>query len=196
MDRANLGEGSGLLLRNYHKKYGADATLIFLGKLFRLGTETLSRFGFSTAISDTDLPENARQKIEETLQKAEKEVEDLINLYHNNKLETFPGKTLRETLELKILEVLNKARNQAGKLVAMHSNLNSHTKIMADSGARGNLLNLAQMAACVGQQAMRGKRIEKGYKERTLSCFKKGDLSPDIIDLIEKLDDFRFMAPD
>jgi DNA-directed RNA polymerase subunit A' len=34
------------------------------------------------------------------------------------------------------------------------------------------------MAACVGQQAMRGKRIEKGYSGRTLSCFKKGDLSP------------------
>jgi len=51
--------------------------------------------------------------------------------------------------------------------------------IMADSGARGNLLNLAQMAACVGQQAMRGKRIEKGFTDRTLSSFKKGDLSPE-----------------
>jgi DNA-directed RNA polymerase subunit A' len=34
------------------------------------------------------------------------------------------------------------------------------------------------MAACVGQQAMRGKRIDKGYSHRTLSCFKKDDLSP------------------
>ena len=51
--------------------------------------------------------------------------------------------------------------------------------IMADSGARGNILNLAQMAACVGQQAMRGKRIEKGYINRTLSCFKQNDLTPE-----------------
>ena len=50
--------------------------------------------------------------------------------------------------------------------------------VMADSGARGNLLNLAQMAACVGQQAMRGKRIDKGYRGRTISTFKKDDLSP------------------
>jgi DNA-directed RNA polymerase subunit A' len=49
---------------------------------------------------------------------------------------------------------------------------------MAASGARGNPLNLAQMAACVGQQAMRGKRIEKGYDKRTLSHFKRDDLSP------------------
>jgi DNA-directed RNA polymerase subunit A' len=49
---------------------------------------------------------------------------------------------------------------------------------MSISGARGNIINLAQMAAVVGQQALRGKRIEKGYKNRTLSCFKKGDLRP------------------
>src|SRR3989338_2172380 len=54
----------------------------------------------------------------------------------------------------------------------------THTKIMADSGARGNIINMAQMAACVGQQAMRGKRIEKGYTTRTMSCFRKGDLKP------------------
>jgi len=55
----------------------------------------------------------------------------------------------------------------------------SHTRIMADSGARGNIINLAQMSAVVGQQAMRGKRIDKGYYQRTLSCFRKGDLLPE-----------------
>ncbi len=179
MDRANLGEGSGLLLRNIHKKYGKEITIDLLGKLFKLGIEVLFKTGFTTAISDTDLPEDTRFKIQETLDKARKQVDELISLYYNNKLETFPGKTIKETLELKILEVLNKARNETGELVAKYSNKKSHTMIMADSGARGNLLNLAQMAACVGQQAMRGKRIEKGYFDRTLSCFKKGDLSPE-----------------
>jgi len=50
--------------------------------------------------------------------------------------------------------------------------------VMINSGAKGNLIQLAQMAGCVGQQALRGGRISKGYKGRTLSCFKKGDLSP------------------
>ncbi len=178
MDRNNLGEGSGLLLRNIHKKYGKEFTIDLLGKLFRLGIEVLSRVGFTTSISDTDLPQEAKNQIREILKKAKEEVNQLIELYKNNKLDAFPGKTARETLELKILEVLNKARNKTGELVSKYSDRNSPTKIMADSGARGNLLNLAQMAACVGQQAMRGKRIEKGYEGRTLSCFKKGDLSP------------------
>ncbi|MBU1704373.1 MAG: DNA-directed RNA polymerase subunit A', partial [Nanoarchaeota archaeon] len=179
MDRNNLGEGSGLLLRNMHKRYGKEFTLDFLGKLFRLGINVLLRTGFTVSISDTDLPETAKQKIKETLAQAEKDVDELIDMFSNNKLDTFPGKTLKETLELRILEVLNKARNQTGALVAQFSDKDTHTMIMADSGARGNLLNLAQMAACVGQQAMRGKRIEKGYDGRTLSSFKKGDLSPD-----------------
>ena len=179
MDRANLGEGSGLLLRNIHKKYGKEFTLDMLSKLFRLGIEVLLRTGFTTAISDTDLPEDAKLKVSETLDDARKDVNNLIDSYKNNKLEAFPGKTLRETLELKILEALNKARNETGALVAKHSDKKTHTMVMANSGARGNLLNLAQMAACVGQQAMRGKRIEKGYKGRTLSCFKKDDFSPE-----------------
>ena len=48
--------------------------------------------------------------------------------------------------------------------------------MMISSGSRGSTLNIAQMAACVGQQALRGGRISKGYSERTLSCFKRNDL--------------------
>ncbi|MBU0629130.1 MAG: DNA-directed RNA polymerase subunit A' [Nanoarchaeota archaeon] len=178
MDRNNLGEGSGLLLRGIHKKYGKERTIEMLSRLFRLGIDVLLRVGFTVPISDTDLPENAVIGIKETLDNARKEVDELINLFNNNKLDTFPGKTLKETLELRILEVLNRARNKTGEIVAKNANKKTHTMVMADSGARGNLLNLAQMASCVGQQAMRGKRIDKGYKDRTLSAFKRGDLSP------------------
>ena len=41
MDKANLGEGSGLLLRNLVKQYGEQTTIEILGKMFRLGIEVL-----------------------------------------------------------------------------------------------------------------------------------------------------------
>lgn len=47
---------------------------------------------------------------------------------------------------------------------------------MAVSGARGSMLNLTQMSTCVGQQSVRGERITRGYGERTLPHFKRGDL--------------------
>ncbi|MBI2650029.1 DNA-directed RNA polymerase subunit A' [Candidatus Woesearchaeota archaeon] len=179
MDRNSLGEESGLMLRNIHQKYGKDYSIDVLGKIFRLGIEYLLRIGFTSALSDTDLPEPAKIKIREDLSTAKKDVDSLIAQFKEGKLETFPGKTKQETLELRILEVLNKARNETGRTVAAHADKRTHTMIMAESGARGNLLNLAQMAACVGQQAMRGKRIEKGFEQRTLSNFRKGDLSPE-----------------
>ena len=179
MDRASLGEESGLLLRRLHQKYGKDFTIRLLEKIFRLGIEVLLRVGFTSALADTDLPSDARAKIKDTLEQANKEVSSLIKSFNEGRLETFPGKTPMETLELKILEVLNKARNETGILVSKFADSHSNTMIMAKSGARGNLLNLAQMAACVGQQAMRGKRIEKGFTGRTMSCYSKGDLSPD-----------------
>ncbi|MBN1156952.1 DNA-directed RNA polymerase subunit A' [Candidatus Woesearchaeota archaeon] len=179
MDKNNLGEGSGLLLRNMHKRYGARETIRILGNIFKLGTKVLQRFGLSVPISDTDLPEDARMRIREILDKADKDAADLVVQYREGHLEAFPGRSVAETLELRILELLNKARNETGKVVVEHCDKNTSTLIMALSGARGNLLNLAQMAACVGQQAMRGKRIEKGYTDTTLSVFKKNDLSPE-----------------
>ena len=47
---------------------------------------------------------------------------------------------------------------------------------MTKTGARGNPLNLAQMAACVGQQSVRGECIVRGYRKRTLPHFNKDDL--------------------
>ena len=177
MDKGTLGEEAGLMLRNIHKKYGADEAIRIIGKMFKLGIKLLLKRGFTTSISDEDLDEGSVEKVNEILNKAEDDVQSLINLYHQGKLEIFPGRTAEETLELKILEVLNKARNETGKVIMQHPK-RTHALIMAESGARGNFLNMVQMAALVGQQAMRGKRIEKGYINRTLSCFKKGELGP------------------
>jgi DNA-directed RNA polymerase subunit A' len=178
MDKANLGEGSGLLLRNLYTEYGPDETVVILGKIFRLGIETLLRYGFSVAISDSDLPKEANDKIASIIDDVYSEVDSLIKQFEKGELEALPGRSIDETLELRILEKLNITRNETGKIVSEYSNALTHTKVMADSGARGNIVNLAQMAACVGQQALRGKRIERGYKKRTLSTFKVDDLRP------------------
>ncbi len=178
MDKANLGEGSGLLLRNLHKKYGEDYVMDFLEKIFKIGIEVHKKIGFTVAISHIDLSTESKEKIEELFKKAYDEIDSLIKLFHEDKLEAFPGKTIKETLELKILELLNSARNNAAKTISKYATKETDLLDAMKSGARGKMLNLAQMAACVGQQALRGKRIEKGYKHRTLSHFKKDDLSP------------------
>ncbi len=177
IDSSSIGDESGALIREIYRIYGQDKTLDFIGKVFRLGIAVLFKEGFSTAISDTDLPQDVQEEIDHHVIEAEKKVNALIEEYRHKKLEIIPGRTMRETLEVRILETLNKVRNKIGDLVAEQAKEDNPTITMAKSKAKGNLLNLAQMAACVGQQAISGQRIKKGYSKRTLSMFQKGDLS-------------------
>lgn len=178
IDAANLGEGSGLILRTLHRQYGPDKTTELLQHMFQLGNDILQKYGLSAVLSDLDLPEEAKTGVEDVLSEADRDVNTLIATYEQGELEAYPGRSVSETLELKILEILNKARNKAGAIVKKHARTDTSTSIMVNAGAKGNILTLAQMAAVVGQQALRGKRIENGYQDRTLSCFRKKDLLP------------------
>ena len=55
------------------------------------------------------------------------------------------------------------------KLQTTTSHLENAGIVMTRSGARGSSLNIGQMAACVGQQSVRGKRILRGYAGRALT---------------------------
>ncbi|GIU69938.1 MAG: DNA-directed RNA polymerase subunit A' [Candidatus Woesearchaeota archaeon] len=178
LDNANLGKGQGLLLRNIYKQYGPDFASDFLGKIFKLGNAVLSYTGFTTGIADIDISPETKAQVMQILEQTYQEVEQLIKEYNEGRLETLPGRSMKETLELKILEKLNKARNKSGKIAADNAKKDSELMLMIKSGGAGNLLNLAQMSACVGQQSMRGGRISKGFSKRTLSVFKKNDLGP------------------
>ena len=177
MDKANLGQESGLMLRNIFEQYGEEFTADLLGKIARLGIAFLSQHGFSVSIGDVDLMEKTKAEVQSVLKKAEEKIDRLIKAKQEGTLEPLPGLNATETLELKILETLNKARDEVGGLVLKEAK-ESGILTMAKSGARGNVLNIAQMTGVVGQQALRGKRIEKGFRGRTLPYFKRNDLSP------------------
>ncbi len=177
MDKSNLGQESGLMLRNIYETYGPAYTAGLLGRISKLGTLVLARRGFSIGLRDMDLSEETIADVAAVITKAEQDVAQLVDQFHAGKLAALPGRTVEETVEVRILEVLNKARNKAGD-VAMKQVKNSSALTMARCGSRGNPLNIAQMTAVVGQLALRGKRIDKGFSGRTLSYFKRNDLNP------------------
>jgi len=179
IDKATIGNDNGSLIRRFYKDFGENEGLEILGKMFRLGIEVLFRKGFTTSLSDTDLSVDVKKKNEALMEKAEEAVAELIESYKKGKLEATPGLTMETTLEGMILKELNKVRDKIGENVSEQANLKKNsTVLMALSGARGNLLNLAQMSACVGQQSLGGSRVKNGYKNRTLSVFKRGSLEP------------------
>ncbi len=179
IDEDAVGSFVGEVVETVAKIYGMDRTAEFIDDVSALAIRSIMHFGFSFGISDEDLPEEAREEIDVGIEEAEEEVERLIETYERGELESLPGRSLEETLEMKIMQALGQARDSAGEIAEQYLDDDNPGVVMADSGARGSMLNLTQMAGCVGQQAVRGERINRGYEGRTLSHFKEDDLSAD-----------------
>ena len=177
MDDKAFGSFSGKILDSIVKEYGTDRAREFLDSATKLAISGIMKKGFTTSTDDEEIPQEAKERIEELLSRAEGRVELLIEAYENEELEALPGRSLEETLEMKIMQELGEARDKSGVLAESYFDINeNHAVIMALTGARGSMLNLTQIAACVGQQSVRGGRIERGYSERTLPHFKKREL--------------------
>ncbi|MGF7117716.1 DNA-directed RNA polymerase subunit A' [Methanobacterium oryzae] len=177
IDDKAFGSFAGKILDSVVKEYGTDKAREFLDSATKLAISGIMKAGFTTSTDDEEIPQEAKERIEELLSRAEKRVETLIEAYNNEELEALPGRSLEETLEMKIMQELGEARDKSGVLAESYFDINkNHAVIMALTGARGSMLNLTQIAACVGQQSVRGGRIDRGYSERTLPHFKKGEL--------------------
>ena len=179
IDKNTIGENNGELIREFYRKYGQDKTIELLGHIFQLGIKTLLKKGFTTGVSDTDMPDEVRKKVSSMIKKAYEKVEEYVDVYRKGKIESLPGKTALESLEIKAMEILNKTRTEVGEYVKGFVKEDNGTIIMARSGAKGNILNFTQMTGCIGQQALGGKRINRGYRKRTLSTFTEDDLGPE-----------------
>ena len=176
IDENSIGAFKGKILDRIIRDHGMDAGREFIDNVTKMSIAAITLFGFTTAIDDEDIPEDAKRQIQQGLDKAMKKISALVKAYENEELEPLPGRSLEETLEMEIMRVTGRARDLAGEIAGKHLGLNNSAVIMAKSGARGSMLNLSQMSGCVGQQAVRGERIHRGYQYRTLPHFKKHDL--------------------
>jgi DNA-directed RNA polymerase subunit A' len=176
IDEKAIGAFKGEILNKIIRKYGADGARAFIDNVTKLAIGGIMVKGFSTGIDDEDIPAEAQRQINQMIEDSRAKVNELVDAYNKGILEQLPGRDLEETLELQIMQELGKARDKAGKIAGSHLGLENSAVIMAKSGARGSMLNLSQMAGCVGQQAVRGERISRGYHGRTLPHFQVGDL--------------------
>lgn len=175
IDKKSIGAFDGTILQRVIRQDGMKKGTQFIDDVTGLAIRGIMIDGFSFGIDDEDLSKTEYGQIEEVLETAALDVERRIRIYQDGQLEPMPGRTLDETLEMQIMQVLGKARDRTGEIAGRHLGLSNSAVVMAVSGARGSMLNLTQMAGCLGQQSVRGERIVRGYDERTLPHFKKGD---------------------
>ncbi len=180
IDKASIGaEEPDSVLHRIAKDYGNNVAKKFLDSVLIVLKTFLTQHGFSYGYSDLWLADETRTEINGVIQKAYEKVYELINQYNDGSLPLTRGLSPEEALELYVVNELSRARDRAGKTADRAFPDNNSGIIMASTGARGSTLNIGQMTAALGQQSIRGKRINKGYQGRSLPHFKVNDSNPD-----------------
>ncbi|QKY21324.1 DNA-directed RNA polymerase subunit A' [Halolamina sp. CBA1230] len=176
IDEGAIGAFGGDIVDTITKEYSKTRARVFVNEVATLAMRSIMHFGFSIGIDDESIPPEAGEQVDEAIDDAYERVDELIETYRAGDLNSIPGRTVDETLELKIMQTLGKARDSAEDIASDHFADDNPAIVMASSGARGSMLNLTQMAATVGQQSVSGERINRGYEGRTLSHYERGDL--------------------
>ena len=173
-----FGVEEGVLMKELDKKVGRMKTIETLRAVFALGTNYLSRNGFTISLEDLNVNEKTKKSTREIIQEVEARAQKIIQDYYSGELELIPGKSKEDSREIKMLQILNEVRTKIGMIVKQEASKENPVNTMILAGSGGSILNVTQIACCVGQQALGGRRISFGYTQRTLSFFKENDLSP------------------
>lgn len=176
LDTKAVGAFKGKLINKIRRLVSDEELKDFIDRFGRLGVAYLMMRGFSIGISDLDIPKKIENLIKEEIRKAVKEADGLVEKFNTGKLKILPGMTAEESLETQILSTLAEGLNRVSEITIKNIKP-SDIIVMSSSGAKGSNINTTQMIACVGSETILGKRIQRGYKGRTIPHFKVGDLS-------------------
>ncbi|MGD2201058.1 MAG: DNA-directed RNA polymerase subunit A', partial [Candidatus Bathyarchaeota archaeon] len=180
IDKNTIGaERAETIFHRIIKDYGTDAGHDFLNNVTKLINEFLSIKGFTFSVDELTIDSKDKSSISRVMRRMERNVDKLIDDYNTEQLERLPGQNLQETFEIQVMNELAKARDKAGEAAEAGLEMSNAGMVMTRSGARGSSLNIGQMMGSVGQQAIRGKRIMRGYSNRTLPHFRKLDPAPE-----------------
>ncbi|MBI2452433.1 hypothetical protein HYV50_05155 [Candidatus Pacearchaeota archaeon] len=174
-----FGAEDGEMVKIIDKDFGRDVAVDTISKAFTLGTIYLTRKGYTLSLKDLSVSDKAKEMAGEVVDRAQKRAYEVIEEYNLGKLEAVPGKTVEETRETKIMQALNTVGTEINEIVKANLSQEENVNKMIKSESKGSVLNITQMACCVGQQSLWSKRISFGYSGRTLSFFKKEDFGPE-----------------
>jgi len=180
IDKASIGaEEPESVLHRIVKDYGNTIAKKFLNSVLIVAKQYITHYGFSYGYGDLELSEKVKSDIHAGIDDTYNQVYDLISQAKKGTLRLTRGLSAEEALEAYIVNELSKARDKAGNTADQQLDKNNAARIMATTGARGSALNIGQMAGALGQQSLRGNRINKGYNNRALPHFREGDDNPD-----------------
>lgn len=185
VDKKTVGTSQGGLIHVIYREKGAEVCRDWFSGVQKVVNYWLLHNGFSIGIGDTVPDKATMEAITGFIDVAKTEVNRVILLAQEDKLEPEPGMTIRESFESKVTRALNQARDSSGRSAERSLKADNNVKQMVVAGSKGSFINISQMSACVGQQVVEGKRVPFGFKFRTLPHFTKDDYSPEARGFVE-----------
>ena len=173
LDSSNIGSASGSIIQALYKDYGQKRTVDFLTDIYKMAGSYMDSHGFSVGIDDCFLTGKEPQKtIEYEVQRASMLVK-AMGTKLNDPLE-------EERRERQIKAYLDTAKNLGSKISKENMKADNSFNVMAKSGAKGSVTNIAQITGILGQQFLHGQRMPESISggTRSLPYFPENELDP------------------
>lgn len=150
--------------------YGHKETRQFLDDNQRLINNFNMWNGFSVGIGDIHVPKDVEEQLSKLFDQKKLEIDHMITEMENNP-DLIPADVFEDT----ILAELSKLGGDSSKLIMNNLKSTNNINVMILSGSKGSASNMGEMAACLGQQKIEGKRPQKRLNGRTMPYFFQGN---------------------
>ena len=170
--KSTIGASAGSIIHIMTLDYSGQVTCNFLSDIQRLVNAWNMDLGFSIGLSDCIITETQRDKIRKKIQKS---INTVRKIY--DQVEKIPNLP-KDAAEGPVYRSLSEILNSAGSIVTKELDDNNHIYCTTTAGSKGSSINVSQIAACVGQQSVDGKRIVPKKNSRTLYAFAPHSIDP------------------
>lgn len=157
--KKDLGCSSGSLIHVIFNDCGPQATIDFIWELEQFTSRFLHLRGYTVGLNDLRRSDALEHMCNEEMSQAFCEVESMPESETNQRL--------------------NQSRDILGSAAMSEITASNQFYSMIYAGSKGSKVNITQIQACIGQQNVLGKRIQKDWTDRTMTCYPPGCNSPE-----------------
>ena len=174
LDKSSLSVSKNSIIHFIWDKYGPNKTRQFIDDAQKLILNYLLNRGLTISFKDAFLDPVFEDQIKKLLDNTVLENKYILTQYENDVDQISP-----QIIEADLYSKMNAIGSDVGGTIKKNLDVSNFFWALVVSGAKGSDTNLQQMMACIGQQAIEGRRIMKKVEGRSLVYFHKDDDTPE-----------------
>jgi DNA-directed RNA polymerase II subunit RPB1 len=173
LDKSQLSTSKNSIIHYVWDKYGPTHTQKFIDDTQRLILNYLLNKGLTVGIKDCIIPNDLIKQLREMIHTKIISSNHTLTQYENDFDKITP-----EIGEGLLSMDLNSISSNIGKLIMDVLDKDNGLNMMISSKSKGSVVNMTQIAGCLGQVLVESQRIKKRITGRTLPIFHQNDDTP------------------